>query len=192
MTLLGTHTAHDTGAAGTVSSGDGGDDAPEIPRFLIPDSPPVAIAALDSPWHAKDFFSVGAAHGLFGSVDRNFMEIFGGRILGVRPARRLARHALLRVTGLDRIQGGLSAVADTDLHAVADLVLRSNLLERGFGGLDDTPPASGLPPRKNLFRIDGWWIALFYEKRLWHVAMPNPDDIFQGYTKVFMPCGDAR
>ena len=155
MTLLATRTAHEKSAAGTIASGDGGDDESEMPRVLFADSPPVAIPALDGLFRVADFFSVNAGHGLLGEIDPAFTEIFGDRAFGARPARRLARHVLLRARDIGNIEGLLRCEIDADLHAVAELVLRSNMLERGFGGLDDTPLASDRPVRRNLFRVVG-------------------------------------
>lgn len=189
MTLLATRTAHEKSAAGAVASGDGGDDEAQGPRILVADSPPVTVSALQKEFRVADFFSVIADHGLIGEVDPAFAEIFGSRNFGVRPARRLIRHTLLRARDIASIENSFPDAIDIDLHAVAELVLRSNLRERGFGGLDDAPLPSGVPARKNLFRVVGRWIALSRERRLWCVRVVSLEDIFQEYTKVFVPYG---
>ncbi len=156
----------------------------------------IAIPALENPFVVETFFSVRAKHRLLAEVDPAFLRIFGKQVIGPREVKKVSRYAVVRDADADRIAGEFAAPITLNCYDVAELLLRSTLRERGFGGLDDSPMQPSGKPRSNIFCLaddkgDEYWIYLFRIRASWHLLMPKDGMIFGEYGKVFVPHGSS-
>lgn len=154
----------------------------------------IAIPELKGPFAVGDFFSVRAGHGLLVEIDPAFLRIFGEQVIYPRETRTVSRYIMLRRANTEGITGQFEASIALDCHDIAELLLRSALRDRGFGGLDDSPMPSSERPRSNIFCLadDGGgehWIYLFRIRASWHLMMAQDGMLFQEYGKFFVPHG---
>ena len=183
-----------------VSAGSGFvEDNPDAggPRVLVRDHHGrTVIPELAEPFRVGDFFSTFGANARFSEIDPEFLRIFGNQVIGPRGQLFVARHVIIRRATSEMIAESFDNPCHLDCHSVAELLLRSELLDRGFGGLDDTPMGNE-KPRSNIFCLldeagEEHWTYLFRVRRSWHLLMPPSSHYdaapFWGeYGKFFAP-----